>query len=326
MSLNFDLTLPSAWFLVPTSVAIKHLPSATETELKVLLWLLAAGPKASEEAACEALGLTASAVGEAVAAWVDRGVFMLSDKQVALVPPAACDTPAAARRTEIRRPSYRFAEVEAALAQNPNLRSALLTGQSMLGRTFSSTEYEILYALGDYYGLPPETILLLFSLCRAEGKTSAKAIEERAAEWMRLGISDPADAERYIARRRSAKSAESTVRAVFGIGERRLSKKERDFISRWTEDFRYGRDMIEPAYEKCVDATGKLSFAYIDRILSSWNAKGIATPEAAAAEVPPPAKTSGRKKQDTAAAPSYDIDKFMEWNFNELFGKGDDEK
>jgi DnaD/phage-associated family protein len=116
------------------------------------------------------------------------------------------------------------------------------------------------------------------------------------------------------------------VRSIFGIGERRLSKKERDFISRWTEDFRYGRDMIEPAYEKCVDATGKLSFAYIDRILSSWNAKGIATPEAAAAEVPPPAKTTGRKKQDTAQAPSYDIDKFMEWNFNELFGKGDDDK
>jgi DnaD/phage-associated family protein len=173
----------------------------------------------------------------------------------------------------------------------------------MLGRTFSSTEYEILYALGDYYGLPPETILLLFSLCRSEGKTSAKAIEERAAEWMRLGITDPADAERYIARRRSAKSAESTVRSIFGIGERRLSKKERDFISRWTEDFRYGRDMIEPAYEKCVDATGKLSFAYIDRILSSWNAKGIATPEAAAAEVPPPAKTTGRKKAGHRRSP-----------------------
>jgi DnaD/phage-associated family protein len=326
MSLNFDLTLPSAWFLVPTSVAVKHLPSATEAELKVLLWLLAAGPKATEEAACEALGLTATAVGEAVAAWVDRGVFMLSDKQIVLAPPAACVGPAAGRMTETRRPSYRFAEVEAALAQNPPLRSALLTGQSMLGRTFSSTEYEILYALGDYYGLPPETILLLFSLCRSEGKTSAKAIEERAAEWMRLGITDPADAERYIARRRSAKSAESTVRSIFGIGERRLSKKERDFISRWTEDFRYGRDMIEPAYEKCVDATGKLSFAYIDRILSSWNAKGIATPEAAAAEAPPPAKTTGRKKQDTAQAPSYDIDKFMEWNFNELFGKGDDDK
>ena len=326
MSLNFDLTLPSAWFLVPTSIVTKYMEAASVTELKVLLWLLAAGSSASEDAACEALGLTPAAFSDCVAAWIDRGVFALADKRIVVAPPSSDLRPAAGRKTEIRRPSYRFTEVEAALKLRPDLRSALLTGQAMLGRVFSPTEYEVLYSLGDYYGLPPETIMLLFSLCKSEGQTSAKAIEDTAAEWMRLGVSTPAEAERYIIHRGVQKSAESMVRSAFGLGDRRLSKKERGFVSRWTADFRFGRDMIELAYEKCVNATGKMSFAYIDKILSSWNGKGIYTPEAAESEAPPPKRSPKKGKEDTKGAPSYDIDKFMEWNFNQLFGEGDDKK
>ena len=38
------------------------------------------------------------------------------------------------------------------------------------------------------------------------------------------------------------------------------------------------------AYDRTVEATGKVSFAYIDKILAAWAAKGITTVQAAEAD------------------------------------------
>jgi DNA replication protein DnaD len=36
-------------------------------------------------------------------------------------------------------------------------------------------------------------------------------------------------------------------------------------------------DLISIAYDKTVDATGKLSFAYLNKILIEWHSKGLKT-------------------------------------------------
>lgn len=38
-------------------------------------------------------------------------------------------------------------------------------------------------------------------------------------------------------------------------------------------------EMLEIAYNKCVDNTNKLNYKYIDTILSNWAGKSISTPE-----------------------------------------------
>lgn len=45
--------------------------------------------------------------------------------------------------------------------------------------------------------------------------------------------------------------------------------------------------MIRLAYERTVEKIGKLSFPYIDSILSSWYKKGIKTPRQASEESRP---------------------------------------
>ena len=39
------------------------------------------------------------------------------------------------------------------------------------------------------------------------------------------------------------------------------------------------KNMIEITYEKCIDATGKLSFNYINKILQKWKENGIFEPD-----------------------------------------------
>ncbi len=320
MAYTFDITLPSAWFMVPISIVKRHLVTATEIEIKVILWLLASGEGASEEACCDILEITPSVFTNAVAAWVDRGVLAVKEKRIVLSPPTV-DTPVPKKRkSETRRPSYRFEEIEAALTEKPDLKSALMTGQGILGRTFSPTEYEVLYSLSDYYGLEAEAILMLFSLCKSEGNVSLKKIEDFASKWQQLGISSATQAEQYIVKRRSRRSAESVVRTLFGLGDRKLSTRESDYIARWSETLCFEREMIKTAYERCVDTIGKLSFAYIDTILSDWKQKGITDIVAAAAETPPK-RGSKKKKVDTKSEPSYDLDGFSAWSFDAIYGE-----
>ncbi len=43
-------------------------------------------------------------------------------------------------------------------------------------------------------------------------------------------------------------------------------------------------DMIREAYERCVNATGKLSLHYMNKILERWHKAGITTPKGAVLE------------------------------------------
>ena len=71
-------------------------------------------------------------------------------------------------------------------------------------------------------------------------------------------------------------------------------------------------ELIRLAYDRTVEATGKVSFAYIDKILAAWAAKGITTVQAAEA---------GRNAAVRAAEGDYSFDlseamRIMEQNSN----------
>ncbi|MBQ3078093.1 MAG: DnaD domain protein [Clostridia bacterium] len=324
--IHFAIAPRESWFLVPAAVARDHLQAADEQELKVLLTLLWLGREATEESVTAHLAITPTELARCVEAWLARGVLKMEGRFVALVDPRTelAKQAAPGRRAGVRRPTYDLQQVSEALAANHDLRSALRAGQSILNRSFSQTEYEVLYSLHDYYGLPPETILLLMGHCAALGRTSARAIEEVAAEWHRRGIVTAAEATAFLEDDNRRRGHEATVRRLFGLGSRTLSPKERDLIARWCIDFGFGEAMLETAYNRCVDLTGKLSFAYINRILEGWHTKGLSTPEEALADQPPPRRGGGKKRRkvDTDTPASSDLEDFSAWAFQAIYGDG----
>ena len=76
----------------------------------------------------------------------------------------------------------------------------------------------------------------------------------------------------------------------------------------------FGVEMISLAYERCVDQTNKLSFPYINKILTSWQSSGIFSAEAAEKEQKP-------QKQDKDSH-SFDLDEFDMFTL----GSGEDKK
>ena len=73
---------------------------------------------------------------------------------------------------------------------------------------------------------------------------------------------------------------------------------ERKYIRSWLE-MGFDPSAVHLAYEKTLMATGKLTWAYLNRILLSWHEKGLHTP----AEV----QTADRKPGTQASASGYTL-------------------
>ncbi|MEG2074777.1 MAG: DnaD domain protein, partial [Angelakisella sp.] len=106
---------------------------------------------------------------------------------------------------------------------------------------------------------------------------------------------------------------EGLIRSLFGINDRELSAKEKNYIATWFGDYGFDTDLIKLAYEKTVDNTGKVAFPYIHKILSQWHTNGIRTVEGAEREMN---AKQPRKGAEDASFDLRDIERVMSQNSN----------
>ena len=91
-----------------------------------------------------------------------------------------------------------------------------------------------------------------------------------------------------------------------GIGEREFTKPERINIEKWIE-LKLNFDLITKAYEITINnCQGKLSYAYMAKVLENWHANGLKT-----AEDVEKSEESYKNKQKTSMS-TFDTDDFFE--------------
>ena len=168
------------------------------------------------------------------------------------------------------RPSYKSSEISRHLSQNPRMSQMYKIVGQILGKTLSSADTELLYSFHDYYGLPVEVILVLIEYYVSKDKRSMKFIEKEVGKWASAGVNTIKKAKAYIEKREAFLSYAGQVRTMLGIQERRLSTRELTYINNWQNQFSMPLDMVKLAFETTVNQTGKLSFAYMNKILESW--------------------------------------------------------
>lgn len=186
----------------------------------------------------------------------------------------ACDD---AKTTVPFKPSYKASEISRRLQENPKMAQMYKLVGQILGKTLSSADTELLYSFHDYYGLSVEVILVLIEYYAGKGKCSMKYIEKEAGKWVSAGIDSVDKAKAYIAKREEFLSFTARVRTALGISDRRLTTRELGYILAWQSEMNMPIEMIQAAYERTVNQTGKLSFAYMNKILESWAKENIRT-------------------------------------------------
>ena len=179
-------------------------------------------------------------------------------------------------------PDYTAEEVRSR-KENDGAFSALISeAQLIMGRPLSTPDLIKLLGIYDHLDLPPEVVMELMNFVAElyrwkygeRRRPSARAFELEARVWAERGITDFDSAERYIRLARERRSQEGDIKASLKIVDRDFTDTERRYVEQWL-NWGFSADAIALAYDKTVTNTRKFSPAYMNKILMSWNEKGL---------------------------------------------------
>ena len=334
MDYLFDTDSWGAAFSFPWAAAGGYIKSCSEAQIKVLLCILA-GSRCTNSAVLSAVsGFSETEVDAAVEYWKQNGVLRVNDDKVQAVPKAA-DAPhtfsdkngpvslveavkpnaAAAAETKVVV-KYSQREMKEK-AENDALLKGLINEIQTLQFSINGSELAKLIELYEYYKFDAASIMLAADYCRSAGKNSISYMYTVMVNWFKEGIHTCADVEAALIEAANRRAFENKVMRVFGM-ENRPSKNQRELIAEW-EKKSFSIELIEIAYNKCLDKKGKMSFSYINAILKKWAEGGISTEEQVK-QSDDEFKSRNRYKAAKENDSSYDLNEYETFAQNYDFG------
>lgn len=171
-------------------------------------------------------------------------------------------------------PNYTNEDVDKLINNDGEFKQIMKIAEAFYGRPMQSSERDLF--LGMYYsaGLPLEVIAVLCTYCNENNKKNRRYIESVVNDWYERGIDTSEKAEEYIS---NFKNIYRPVIRAYGVTNREATKNEMVKIDRWIKEYGASIELIKYACSKTIDNTGKVSFAYTDKILKEWNKNGIKT-------------------------------------------------
>ena len=183
------------------------------------------------------------------------------------------------------RPQYTERDVLTAVDSDKDFQALYGEIQRVLGRNLNTEELKILLSFTRYLGLPADVISVLVCYCkeraRAKGNLrnpSLRAIEKEAYFWAEQGIDTMEDAAAYIQSQTQQRSQLSKLMRLLQIRGRTLTPAEEKYARSWLE-MGFEEAVLALAYERTCLNTGGLSWAYMNKILTSWQKAGLFTLE-----------------------------------------------
>ncbi len=357
MSYQINLGEWNSVFAVPSSLVDSHMRLAGAVQLKVLLWVLRhAGEEVSVEKLAAAVGVSPADARDAMQYWVETGLLQgektltppksentqSPQAAVAVAEESSAETqpeapgparlvsslptppvqepekPAPPPKTPPRRiPKPDGVFVAQRINESEEISFLMQEAQLILGRPISPGLSSSLVFIHDDYGLPVDVIVMLLQYVKDRGRDNTNYIESVARGWAADGVLSHEAAEQKLRQLDESEQAWRRVENALRIPRRSPSAREEQFARNWVLEWRFSDDMLREAYERCVDATGRMNLSYINRVLERWHKAGISTPQQAASEQA--AKTASRTKETET---SFDLDEYERTSRWGYFGKG----
>lgn len=256
-------------FSVPISVVDKYL-DAPEVELRLILFLLRyANHSFLKEELEKKLGIDEKRLKGAFDYWVKRGLlFKIREKYV-------LERPRVTASDAIKYSADRISE---RMESDKKIFFLYKQTEEALRKPLTPEIASTVLSLVDFIGLSPEVAAMLIQYC-ADEKNSLHSITSLGIEWSEKGIDTFEKAEAYLKEMKTKKETANKISRLLGISGRKLLNEERELFIKWNDEFGYGGDVINLAYEASIKNTGKYQYKYMDKVLSAWNKKGYKTAE-----------------------------------------------
>lgn len=217
----------------------------------------------TEEEAAAALGLAPEQVHKAAELTV---VYGLTARE--LTPPPR------------QEPVYSAGELVRAREGDPAFSGLCSYFESAAGRILNRREMETLLNVHESLGMKPDVLTLLIGDCARRGRLTAREVERVAYRWHDMGLTDYADAEAYLQQQRDRRSRGARVLALFGMRDRLPGESEQKYIDKW-DKLGVSDALLKLAHDRTLLGAGRMSWPYLDKIVTAWHEKGITTPEQA---------------------------------------------
>lgn len=330
-----------AWnniFAVPCCVVDKHIKMAGSAQLKALLYLLRhSGEEVSAESMSKALSIAPADINDALLFWSETGVLTRYDdifspssqdiQEERAIPAMSVAVETAEKTIPEKTPEKKTLiasaptrptaeECAVLLSESQELQYLVNEAQNAMGKLISRGDTEILVSLHEYAGMPVDVILMAIYYCVSLGKKNMRYIERTVLDWEKNDIDSTEKVDKYLNELSNRQSAWNKVRKVFGISERKPSAKESDFCNAWINVWCFSEDIIKLAYDLCINATGKIQFAYINKILQSWNEQGVKSiKDAVETAKNNTAEKQKKQPKNSATYTMSDIERIMDTEF-----------
>ena len=290
-------------FCVPSTVVDKYIENISGIYLKVLLVLLR-----SQDSECEIsdiakkIGGRNDEVVEALRFWIKEGVIGdgFGESETKSTPKPAMNNKSVQPTQSAQ--SLTSKEVSDLVKNNAEVKFLLDSAEMLFAKPITATEQKTLVSMHEWIGLPVDVVLMIVDYCISTDKKNIRYMEKVAISWADDGINTHELAEKQIKLLKRKNNMINKVKDELGIYGRNLTAKETEFLETWVNLYKYKVDVIKLAADKTIESTGKITFPYIHKILSSWNEKGYKTLKDAQSEKKPQ-RQNGKKT-------SFNIDEF----------------
>ena len=254
-----------------------ELPQANATFVKIYIYLLMLAVKRADEPfskIAKTLGILESDLVNSIDYWKERSLLFEEGERIFFI-----DKNSASEFSENSESSDTVTQSAESIAEvissNSELSDMFMLAQEIFGKAITEKDMQTIYWFFNDLKMPAEVILMLIEYCVSKGKNRMSYIEKVAVSWNEMGLNNVEAVTNYLKSDEQKTGFLYSVRRLMGIADRSLSQIEEQYLTKWHSDFMMSEEMIALAYEYCIIQAAKLSFPYMDKIITRWNTEGI---------------------------------------------------
>lgn len=176
-----------------------------------------------------------------------------------------------------QKPEYTPEELEIYKNGNPAVASVFKKTEAIMGKLLKSSDLSTVFGFYEWLELPLDVIEILLDYCKANKQKNINYIEKIAIDWSEQNIKTAEVATQYI--EKINKNYRAVLRAIGQSGQDNVTTSQKKYIDKWLDDYALDIEIVMAACDKTVMTTGKPTFAYVDKILTTWYNAGISTVE-----------------------------------------------
>lgn len=283
MAYTINPAVFGSMFAVPSQVVDNNIKLASASQLKTLLWVFRHASETIDPAVIsKEINYAESDVCDALTVLCEWGVLNSDSAPVVKMPlPEAPTVSTSEPKKELPelapvKPTYE--QVAARCSESPEIAHMFSDIEQLLGKTLGYDSQCIFIMMHDQYGLPVEVIYMLVDHCVSIGKGNLAYIAKVGKTWGEKEIDTIEKADEQIKLLTSCISLWKEFATMAGIPNPRPTASQTAYLKTWSSEMKYNADMIYLAYEETLDHSGKISFAYMNKVLANWHQKGLRTP------------------------------------------------